>query len=79
MRCGILHQGETKKGWKISRKSEYPLFDKESLRINATEFHNQLDKVLGNYREELKISDWNSNIWKCLREKLEFIIHNCQS
>lgn len=26
IRCGILHQGETKGGWKITRKKDAPLF-----------------------------------------------------
>ena len=34
VRCGILHQGETNKGWTITRKKESPLFDKTTFQLS---------------------------------------------
>jgi hypothetical protein len=78
IRCGILHQGETKKGWKLTRKDSEPLFNKNNLTINAHKFMKQLETILGDYRQELIEADWNDDIWVNLRKKLEYIIHNCK-
>src|SRR5262249_3818794 len=44
VRCGILHQAETTGGWRIRRNGA--LFDPTTKTINATEFHNRLEKCL---------------------------------
>jgi len=77
VRCGILHQGETRKGWTITRKENAKLFDKTTLRINAYLFLKNLEKVLKVYELELKKSDWNDEIWINTRNKLNMIIKNC--
>lgn len=77
IRCGILHQGETTGGWRINRTSS-ELLDKSKKEINAFLFSERLKKSLENYRKALKTSDWNSSIWKNLREKMKSIIKNCQ-
>jgi hypothetical protein len=76
VRCGILHQAETARGWRIRR--EGPLFDPSTKIINATLFHNELEKVLMAYRGTLKQSDWDSEIWHNLRKKMEAVIENCK-
>lgn len=78
VRCGILHQGETNEGWTTTRKKETPLFDKVTLRINAFKFLQGLDEVLKRYKTELEAKDWNDDIWDKLRNKMNFIIQNCQ-
>lgn len=60
VRCGILHQGETTKGWRIRRKGF--LFNQETKTINATKFHQQLFISLENYSSDLKNSEWDSEI-----------------
>lgn len=77
IRCGILHQGETKKGWKITRKSESPLFDPIDNRINANEFLQRLELVLLNYKDVLIEEGWESDNWKTCRKKIDYIIKNC--
>lgn len=77
VRCGILHQGETKKGWKITRKSDKPIFDPIDKRINANEFLRKLELVLLNYKDSLIGEEWESNYWKTCRKKIDFIIKNC--
>jgi hypothetical protein len=64
LRCGILHNGETKNGWKITRKSNTPYFDPASKTINAFKFANLLAKILQNYKKQLINSDFdNDEIW----------------
>lgn len=77
IRCGILHQGETKGGWKISRNFK-KLFDSTTLTVDSLTFLNRLDKSLKNYCDDLKTEDWNSTTWKKCRTKLTKIIANCQ-
>ena len=75
IRCGVLHQGETTAGWKITRKeNESSSFSKKT--INANEFMDDLKKSLTEYRSELISEDWNSTIWKNFRTKMEKIIEN---
>ena len=76
IRCGILHQAETTGGWKIVRSG--PLFDTESLKINATKFLNILEKYLKMYRDSLIDNNWNDPIWKNLRKKMDIVIKNCE-
>lgn len=78
VRCGILHQGETKKGWKITRKANLPLLTIDDKRINANKFIRTLKEVLKLYSVSLKNADWNDDIWINCRDKIEFIIQNCK-
>ena len=77
IRCGILHQGETTGGWKINR-SKRKMLDKANREINAFLFSKGLKRSLKNYRNELKSSDWDSPIWKNLREKMRSVLKNCK-
>lgn len=78
IRCGILHQGETKEGWKITRKKEKDIFDNSTLTLNAYKFMEALDIVLRRYKITLENEDWDSEIWEKLREKMNYVITNCQ-
>lgn len=76
IRCGILHQAETKGGWIIRR--EGPLLNKEKKIINATKFLGHLKKYLMWYYEELKKKDFkNDKLWKNFRFKMKAIKENC--
>ena len=77
VRCGILHQAETTNGWRISRKGD--LFDSNTKTINATKFHNELEKVLILYCKELKHEGWDIDIWQNLRKKMDAVINNCKA
>src|SRR5437879_1274037 len=61
VRCGILHQAETTGGWKITRKQKAPVFDAKTLTINADRFIRRLGSVLDEFRDRLKIADWDSS------------------
>ncbi|MFY9083805.1 hypothetical protein [Aliarcobacter cryaerophilus] len=75
IRCGILHQGETTGGWKISReKNKVSDFSKKI--INANEFMENMNKSLEEYRGKLKKLDWNDKLWNDFRTKMKQIIKN---
>ncbi len=75
VRCGILHQAETRNGWRIHRRG--PLFDPTTKIINATRFHDELEKVLMTYCDRLKQKGWDSEVWQNLRTKMKAVIRNC--
>jgi len=75
VRCGILHQAETKNGWKIRRDGD--LLEKDTKTINATEFLKQLKKYLKRYRKDLETHDLEDNIWVKFKEKMDYVIENC--
>jgi hypothetical protein len=77
VRCGILHTGETKGGWKITRDYKIPLLDEDTKTINATKFANVLEKELVDYSRILEKSEWSSKEWTNFRLKMADIIKNC--
>ena len=74
IRCSILHQGETCNGWKIGRSGKTFVDGKT---ISAITFSKRLEKSLMDYRDELKKSEWDSEIWDNFRVKMRQIIANC--
>lgn len=77
VRCGILHQGETTGGIKITRKGKQ-LWDANTKTINAVLFGEEMGKVLCKYKEELEAAPPNSKIWGKCKNKIKFIISNCK-
>ncbi|MGB9067360.1 MAG: hypothetical protein WCC21_02215 [Candidatus Acidiferrales bacterium] len=71
VRCGILHQAETRGRWKIRRKG--PLFDEVDRAVNATSFVRNLGRVLKAYCRNLKQADWDGDLWKNCRKKMDAI------
>jgi len=77
IRCGILHQAETTKEWRILRKGD--LLDKKNKAINATKFVRAIDKALNNYINTLRQNDFSSQIWKNAILKIVDICENCKA
>ncbi len=77
VRCGILHQGETTKGWMIHPKFEKALNPKERT-INAQKFLSMMRAVLANYKYELIHADLSSQLWNNYLLKLHTLIQNCE-
>jgi hypothetical protein len=75
VRCGILHQGETKGGWTIGKTGA--LFDLNLLKLNADLFHAEVKSAVHDYADKLKISNWNDDIWIKFRLKMTAIRANC--
>lgn len=76
IRCGILHQGETTGGWKITRKG-LNFYDNSTHTLDAVIFADRMEKSLKDFRESLRTSDWDSEVWDNFRTKMRKIIHNC--
>ncbi len=72
VRCGILHVGETRNGWKIRRDGL--LFDTATKTIDAYQFSQNLKHEIKDFSERLKIEDINSPLWLTYIAKLENII-----
>lgn len=73
VRNGLLHAGETRNGWKITRQGK--LFDEKSKRINAVKFMNRLKASISDFEKELRKADLStSQLWKTYLNKLEKII-----
>lgn len=77
VRCGILHQAETKGGWRIIREGK--LFEPSKKIINATEFQKQLKKSLELYCDSLREASWDEEkgLWEKLKFKMDAICKNC--
>lgn len=76
IRCGLLHQGETKGKYLITREGK-KLFNKDEKKIDAYLFHKNLTKLLKTYKTELEENNnWNLEIWDTCRMKIRHIINN---
>lgn len=75
VRCGLLHQAETTGGWRVVRSG--PL--RTDRTINATRFLTCLRAVLRSYADQLRQSEWDSEIWKCFRKKMDTICANTEA
>lgn len=73
IRCGLLHQGETKGNYTITRKGLSLLNNDE---IDAFLFHKYLKLLLIEYREDLKGKNWDDVIWDSCRQKIRHIVNN---
>lgn len=76
VRCGILHQAETRGGWMIQRRG--PMFDSIHRTINATRFLRGLDKVLSGYCTRLTQANWDSELWRNCRARMKAICDACE-
>jgi len=77
VRCGILHQAETTRNWRVHR--DHGLFrEKDGVRwVSAFEFGKGLKAVLDHYHAQLSASDWSSSVWVNARKKIQAICRNC--
>ena len=72
VRCGILHNGETRAGWKIRRRGE--LFDETEKAINATLFMDKLLIIIKKHKDVLKQSEFSSIYWQTYIDRLNFLL-----
>lgn len=76
IRCGILHQSETKNAWRILRSGK--LLDTTAFSINARLFIKALDKSVNKYFDELSSNEFGTTIWDNAIIKLDDICENCK-
>ncbi len=74
IRCGILHQAETRDGWRILRTG--PLCNVNKKTINAARFLQELRIVVADYAKQIEVDD---NCWHFFKSKMSFVCGNCES
>lgn len=77
IRCGILHQAETKNAWRIWLEGS--LLNKTHKIINANEFVLALEKSFEKYLNDLKTREFEDQIWINALKKLYHICENCNA
>lgn len=73
IRCGILHQSESRGGWRVLRKG--PLLDFQARTINATRMLRILRAEVKNYAQKLQTDD---QLWENFCKKMNGVCLNCQ-
>jgi hypothetical protein len=73
IRCGLLHQAQTKGGWLIGRVGSY--WDEGPPgSINRDEFSERLEECFRDYLRELQAEqNWDSDTWKATRKKVYWL------
>lgn len=74
IRCGILHQGEVRNGWRIWRKG--PLLDTNEKTINATLFLREIKRAVATYGDQLTFDD---ECWRQFKKKMKAVRENCEN
>jgi len=78
IRCGILHQAETKGGYRILRDGGL-LLDVKAKTIEANKFLAALKACLDNYISQLRAPGCDPALWQNAVRKVGFICDNCKS
>jgi hypothetical protein len=73
IRNGLLHQAQTKGGWKIN-KSQPSTWDTANKSVNRDRFARCLKQAFESYLAQLKKEGWNSDVWKKARRKIWWLI-----
>lgn len=74
VRYGILHQAETREGWRILRVGA--LLDAPARTINAARFLRRLRKQVNEYSNQLVKDD---DCWERFKIKMQAVCSNCAS
>lgn len=72
IRCGILHQSESRDGWRILRSG--PLLDTQAKTLNATAILRALRREVLQYAMQIQTNDL---LWKNFCTKMDAICANC--
>jgi len=68
IRCGLLHQAQTKGSWRITRGGAF--WDNSQKTINRNEFAIRTRECFEDYVKELSQAVWNGSIWINARKKI---------
>jgi len=71
IRCGLLHQAQTKGTWRLVRTGKF--WDASEKSINRDEFAVRLEECFDGYLEELNQRNWNEHIWKLARRRIWWV------
>lgn len=74
IRCGILHQGETTRGWRLTPK--VARFDWQIQWLNAHWFHAETARAVDAYANQLRALPFEDVAWRNFCAKLDFTIEH---
>jgi len=69
LRNGIVHQGQTKGGWKIE-KGQTQLWNDQERIVDPDQFASALESAFNRYIDELSKAKWEDKVWKRARRKI---------
>jgi hypothetical protein len=73
IRCGLLHQGQTKSGWLVRRQGKF--WDDIARTLNRNEFAQRLHECFDSYIGELSSHcDWDGEQWKYASRKIWWLV-----
>jgi hypothetical protein len=75
VRCGILHVAQTTGGWRIRRDGS-PMFDLQTLTIEAEKFHAALSDALKTYCDALRAASWEERLWTNFLANMKLMCRN---
>jgi hypothetical protein len=70
IRCGLLHQAQTKESWRILRSGKQWDDSPNQKTINRIDFTEGMKKCFESFLEELEATGWNEEPWKSTRKKI---------
>jgi hypothetical protein len=73
IRNGLLHQAQTKQGWRI-RSGEPQIWNEADKIVDRTMFAKALKAAFRKYVEELKAASWDDDLWLKSRRKIWWLI-----
>ena len=68
IRCGLLHQAQTKGKWRLVRTGKF--WDADRMSINRDEFSERLRECFDGYLRQLDECAWDDPVWKSARKKI---------
>ena len=79
IRCGILHQAETRNGWKIRKGCSELLTTKNGFRIlDADKLAERLKDSIKDYRDEIRSANWQDEVVRNCVVKMDAVVRNCR-
>jgi hypothetical protein len=71
IRCGLLHQAQTKGGWRITRSGKF--WDADAGTINRDEFATRLAECFHGLLDELRATNLDQGVWPTVWIKLRWL------
>ncbi|HEV1993296.1 MAG TPA: hypothetical protein VGR03_03095 [Candidatus Acidoferrum sp.] len=70
IRCGLLHQAQTKDGWRIRTSGKLYDDSPDKKSINRDAFAQALQNCFDSLLKELEKAEWDGALWKAVRKKM---------
>ncbi len=72
IRCGLLHQAQTKGGWRIHRVGRF--WDDGQRTVNREEFAQRLKDCFDSFLGELEAEDCQNSVWQNAGRKIYWLV-----